>query len=407
MPRVILHVDMNSFFASVEQAANPSLRGQPIAVIGSKDRTVVLTASYAAKRFGVKTGNTVFEARKRCPGIRFVTSDPDKYMHTSRVLMQLFTRYTPQVEVSSIDEAFLDLTGSLYLFGTARRIAELIKRDVASAFNLTCSAGIAPNKLLAKLAAEMEKPDGLVIIRPEEVPGCLDRVPVGALCGVGPRTEAFLASRGIRTCGDVQRLPEAYLARCLGVSGTWLHHAAFGRDDSPVDPLGVEIPPKSVGHSMTLEADLDSRAQVEVQLQHMAEMVGRRMRSARLAGRTVTVTIRFSSFASTAKQKTGPHPVCLGLDIFALARQVWQTMAMPEPVRLVGVSVSNLEPMGVQLPLFAHERRAAALALASDAVNDRHGEFTVFPAALLLRCQRERTIAPSWRPDGLRQAIRR
>ena len=405
MSPTILHVDMNAFFASVEQAANPSLRGRPIAIIGAKDRTVVMTASYEAKRFGVKTGCTVFEARKRCPMVEFVIGDPDKYTDTSRTIMRLFERYTPQVEVCSIDEAFLDVTGSLHLFGPAETIARMIKRDIADACHITCSVGIAPNKLLAKLASEMQKPDGLVVIRAEDVPGCLEDVAVGELCGVGPRTTAWLHGRGIRTCGQLQRVPREFLVKQFGVTGAWLHDAAHGRDNEPVLSPGDEPAAKSVGHSMTLDADVRARAEVEMRLQHMAEMVGRRLRAARRAGRTVTVTIRFASFKTVAKRHTFSQPVCLGHEIFAHARRVWDTMPMPEPVRLVGVSVSNLSEGVGQPDLFGGDARAVRRAVAMDAVNDRYGEFTVYPAALLERSRRAPVIAPSWRP-GSRAVMR-
>ena len=404
--RIILHVDMNAFFASVEQAVNPALRNKPIAVIGSKERTVVLAASYAAKLFGVKTGCTVFDARKRCPDIILVTSDPYKYMDTSRRIMAMFERYTPLVEICSIDEAFLDVTGSLYLFSSAERIAMDIKRDIAQEFHITCSIGIAPNKLVAKLAANLRKPDGLVVIRPEELPQRLADIPVDEICGIGPRLTAFLQSKGVRTCGQLQQLPRDYLVRRFGVMGAWMHRAAFGIDDAALVPHGEEEDPKSVGHSMTLLADVDTREQIEIHLQHLAEMVGRRMRMGGFSGKTVAVTLRYSSFTSATQRHTFAEYLRFGHDIFRAARSVLERMPLPEPVRLVGVSVSSLRKDGYEYPLFPEEQRACDLTLALDAINDRYGECTIFPAALLQRHRRERTIAPSWRPHGIRQAIR-
>ncbi len=401
-PRTIMHIDMNAFFASVEQAANPALRDRPIAVIGSKHRTVVLTASYSAKRAGVKTGATLYEARQRCPTVQLVCSDPDKYMDTSRAIMKMLERFTPLVEVASIDEAFLDVTGSLYLFSSAERIARMIKADIKARYDLSCSIGVAPNKLLAKLAAEQQKPDGLVIIKPEDVPQCLAHVPLGDVCGIGPRTAAFFQQRGIRTCGELQRVPPEYLRRHFGVTGAWLHDAAFGRDTSPVVPADRTADPKSVGHSMTFEHNAETRAEVAVYLQQLSEMVGRRMRAAHLRGTTVAVTVRYASFRSQTVRHTVPAALCRGDEIFHAAALIWSRMPMPEPVRLAGVAVSNLQVHAEQLALFPGEQRRLHLAQAQDVINDRYGEYTLFPAALLQRTQRARVIAPSWRPAGLR-----
>ena len=405
-PRTILHVDMNAFFASVEQASNPALRGKPIAVIGAKDRTVVLTASYPAKACGVKTGATVYEARRRCPLVQFVVGNPHKYMDTARRIALILHQYTPLVEVCSIDEAFLDISGSLYLFGSAARIAHAIKDAIRTAFNITCSIGIAPNKLLAKVAANLQKPDGLVIVNPDDVPAFVHDLPLDEICGVGPHMTAFFQQRGIRTCGQLQPVPRAYLERQFGVTGAWLHEAAFGRDTTPVIPADEEAAPKSVGHSMTLAHNVTNRAEVEIYLQQLAEMVGRRMRAAGLCGTTVAVSIRWASFTSVTKRQTVAEPLRLGADIYRVAQRIWATIPLREPVRLVGVSVANVRPQGEQLPLFAAERKVLQLTMAQDMVNDKYGEYTLYPAAVLQRCRRERTIAPSWRPHGVRQAIR-
>lgn len=402
----ILHVDMNAFFASVEQAANPVLRNRPIAVIGSKERTVVLAASYAAKLFGVKTGCTVFDARKRCPDIVFVTSDPYKYMDTSTRIMRIFQQYTPLVEVCSIDEAFLDVTGSLYLFGPADGIARKIKQDIRDEFNITCSVGIAPNKLLSKLAANMQKPDGLVEIKADSVPACLRSIPIEDICGIGPRTTKFLNGKGIFTCGQLQQIPVEYLTATYGVIGEWLHRAAFGIDESPVITVGEEEDPKSVGHSMTLLRDVHSYDEIAIHLHHLSEMVGRRLRAGSFSGSTVSVTLRFSSFATITKRKTFGSLFQLGHDIYSAAMIVVKLIPLAGPVRLVGVSVSSLRKNDSQYPLFPEDRRKFFLTLAMDAVNDRYGESTIFPATVLQRHRRERTIAPSWRPHGIRQAIR-
>jgi DNA polymerase-4 len=406
LPRTILHVDMNAFFASVEQADNPALRDKPIAVIGDRNRTVVLTASYPAKACGVKTGATIGEARKRCPAIQFVVSHPQRYMDTSRGVIAILHNYTPIVEICSIDEAFLDVSGSLYLFGDAVRIARAIKHDIRAAFDITCSIGIAPNKLLAKVAANQQKPDGLVLVSPADVPAFMRTLPIDEICGIGPQLTAYFHQRGIHTCGQLQPIPRAYLERQFGVLGAWLHDAVFGRDDSPLISCGEEPMPKSVGHSLTLDRNVSTRAELELYLQHMTEMVGRRLRAANLCGTTVAVTLRWASFVTVTKRHTVAAPLARGLDIFRAAQRVLDTMPLREPVRLVGVTVANVRPIREQLPLFPVERKVALLTVAMDAVNDKYGEFTLYPAAVLQRSRRTRTIAPAWRPYGVRQSIR-
>ena len=232
--RIILHLDMNAFFASVEQQANPELRGKPIAVIGSNGRTVITTASYEARKFGVKTGMAIWEAKLKCPQVILVVGDNRKYTYTSTRIFNMMLDYTPLVEVFSIDGAFLDVTRSLKIFGTPERIVYLLKSRIKHSFGLTCSVGVAPNKLLAKLASDMKKPDGLTIIMPEEVSQVISPLPIKDLCGVGSRMEYNLNLLGIRTIGDLGRFPADILIKKFGVIGRHLHYMGLGIDDSPV-----------------------------------------------------------------------------------------------------------------------------------------------------------------------------
>jgi DNA polymerase-4 len=403
MERIILHLDMNAFFASVEQQSNPALRGKPIAVIGSAKRTVITTASYEARGFGVKTGMTVHEGRQRCPELILVVGNNRKYTDTSRRIVQILGDYTPLVEVFSIDEAFLDLTGSLSLFGGAERIAYLLKARIRHQFGLTCSIGIAPNKLLAKLASEMRKPDGLTIIRPDEVSSVLEHCPVKELCGVGPRSQNQLALLGITTCGELGRFPVEVLRRRFGVIGDRLQEMGRGIDNSPVVPADEAPAVKSVGHSMTLEHDLTELSDIRRQLLKLSEMVGRRARRHGVAGRTVTVSIRFADFTSWIdRQATLPSPMALSGDIFRAATQILDTIQLPQAVRLLGVRLTNLCHQGGQLPLFHEERRHFLATTAMDQVNSRFGEATVTFASLLGDTARSRVISPAWQPSGPR-----
>ncbi|NOR50626.1 MAG: DNA polymerase IV, partial [Desulfuromonadales bacterium] len=235
--KTIMHVDMNAFFAAVEQQSNPALRGRPIAVTGSEKRSIILTTSYEARAFGVKTGMTRFEAFEFCPQLTLVPANNRLYTHVSSEIMALFQDYTPLVEIFSVDEAFLDLSGSLKLFGGVERIAYLIKSRIKARLGITCSIGVAPNKLLAKLASEQRKPDGLTIFRSEEISVLLENMPIQELCGIGRRLGRQLHGLGIFTCGQLSRFPLTILKRKYGVIGDKLHAMAHGVDSSPVVPV--------------------------------------------------------------------------------------------------------------------------------------------------------------------------
>jgi DNA polymerase-4 len=401
-PRTIIHIDMNAFFASVEQQSNPALRGKPIAVIGAAARTVITTASYEARAFGVKTGMTVYEGRRACPELILVTGNNRKYTHTSAGIIAILREFTPLVEVFSIDEAFLDITGSLRLFGSAERIAYLIKAKIRHAFGLTCSIGIAPNKLLAKLASEMQKPDGLTVIPPDEVGRILDTVPIKELCGIGRQTERVLTSFGIRTCGDLGRFPVAILRKRFGIVGERLHFMGLGVDDAPVVPEEEAAEVKSVGHSTTLPHDLSDPDAIRRQLLQLSEMVGRRARRYGVAGKTVTLTIRYADFTTFSRQASAGQYISESAAIYAAAAAILDGLDLLQPVRLLGVRITNLRYHGAQLPLFVEERKRALAVAAMDGVNNRYGDFTVTYGTILDDDKGAAVISPAWRPDGIR-----
>ena len=402
--RVILHIDMNAFFASVEQQSNPALRGKPIAVIGSAKRTVVTTSSYEARAYGVKTGMAVWEAKRNCPHLILVIGNNRKYTWTSARIVKIFLDYTPLVEVFSIDEAFLDITGSLSLFGPPERIACLIKARIKRLFGITCSIGIAPNKLLAKLASEMRKPDGLVVIRQDEVKKVLENLPVKELCGVGSKTGRKLELCGIRTCGELGRFPVEVLRKKFGIIGERLHLMGLGIDASPVVPAEEADEVKSVGHSMTLEHDISSPREILRYLLQLSEMVGRRARRYNVRGRTVTLSIRYADFDTwVGKQETLPDHINRSEDIYRAAAAILETLALTQPVRLLGVRLTSLSYQSSQLPLFAEERKKTMMINAVDQVNDRYGDFTVTFGSILDEKEKgSRVISPAWRPEGIR-----
>jgi len=404
-PRTILHIDMNAFFAGVEQAMNPALRGKPVAVVGAAKRTVITTSSYEARKYGVRTGMAVWEARRCCPELILVVGNNRRYTHTSAGIVKMMLDYTPLVEVFSIDEAFMDLTGSLKLFGSAENIAMLLKSRIRHRFGLTCSIGLAPNKLLAKLASDMEKPDGLTIISQERVAEILETVPIKDLCGIGRQTERRLRLLGITTCGELGRFPVEILTKKFGVVGRYLHRMGKGIDDSPVVPAEESDPVKSVGHSMTLERDIDKREEILTYLLQLSEMVGRRARRYRVSGRTVSLQVRYADFDTNfVKQLSLPNYVSLSDDIYRAAVRILDSVTLEQPVRLLGVRLSALRHREEQLPLFGSDGKRLLAARAMDEVNDRYGEFSVTFGSLRADDEEKGSfvISPAWRPAGIR-----
>ncbi|MFO7638192.1 MAG: DNA polymerase IV [bacterium] len=400
--RTVLHVDMDAFFASVEQQTYPFLRGRPVGVCGDPDgRTVVAAASYEAKRRGVKTAMTVPEARRRCPGIILVGGDPAKYIDTSVRILAIYGRYTDLVEVFSVDEAFLDVTNSAHLYGGAEAVARRVKAEIRERFGLTCSVGIGPNKLIAKLLSDRAKPDGLTAAGPEELPALLERTPVGELCGIGRRTEEELGRLGIKTCAELGRCPERRLVARFGVNGAKLARMGRGEDESPVLPCWHEPDTKSMGHALTLERDTRDPAVVRRQLLQLSEQVGRRLRRDGYAGRTVALVIRYADFSSRVRQRSLRERVDEGWRIYAVGMKLFEELYEPGRfIRLLGISVSGLARNLRQAGLFDDpaDPGGDALLRAADFINDRFGEFRVARARLLSRAREPGVIPPSWRP---------
>ena len=401
--RVIMHIDMNAFFAAVEQQSNPSLRGKPVAVTGSEQRTVILTSSYEARTYGVKTGMTKYEAQKKCPELILVAANNRLYTDVSSRIIRIFQDYTPLVEVFSVDEAFLDVTGSLAFFGSIERIAYLIKSRIKARLGLTCSIGVAPNKLLAKLASDMKKPDGLTLIGRDDITGLMADLPIGELCGIGRRTQSKLNRMGIFTCGQLGCYPVLQLKAQFGIIGQRLALMGRGVDSSPVVPPDQESEVKTVGHSMTLRCDLSSREEISAFLLQLAEMVGRRARRYQVRGKTVTLTVRYTNFSTFSRQQAQPIPICRSEEIYFAAVQILNTLLLTHPVRLLGVRLSNLLHHDTQLSLLEADRKAEQLTHSLDQANDRYGEFSVMSGRLLgVKGKGSHVISPAWRPQGIR-----
>ena len=382
--RTIIHLDMDAFYASVEQRDNPSLQGRPVIVGGSARRGVVSAASYEARRFGVRSAMPVSRALQLCPRAVHLPVRMDAYRGISQQVFAIFARFTDLIEPLSIDEAFLDVTGSERLFGPAGEIAARIRREVCNEIGLTISAGVAPNKFLAKLASEAAKPDGLMEIEPDKVDSFLLPLPVSALWGVGKVTRDGLERLGIYTVRDLRRFDLAKLEKRFGATGAHLFRLARGQDERAVTP---ESAIKSVGHEDTYATDLGSEAEIDRQFLHLAEKVAARLRRRNLQGRCISIKVRFSDFQTLTRSRTLKSATDHAGDLYQVAREL---MAEKDirigPVRLLGISVSTLTEKGQgQQDLFAAEEkeRLADLDKAVDGLRARFGETGVRRATLL------------------------
>ncbi len=380
--RTILHVDLDAFFASVEQRDHPELRGQPV-IVGGSDRNargVVSAASYEARVFGVHSAMSLREAGRRCPQGIFVPVDGRRYQQASRDVMAVLGRFTPQVEPISIDEAFLDVTGSFGLFGDGLTIARRIKDEVHADVGLTASVGVATTKLVAKIASDLRKPDGLVVVEPGDEATFLAPLAIGRLWGVGERTAAVLAEYGVRTIGDLAALPADLVIRRFGKHGASLIERARGID---ADPVHDGDPAKSVGHEHTFEVDTADRETLERTLLAMADGVAGRLRSAGVRAGTVTVKIRDTSFRTITRQRTLSEPTDMTEPIFRVALELARPEFRGIRVRLLGVSASNLGERE-QLSMFSEDEPKRRRAIeAADAVRRRFGGDSMTRARLI------------------------
>lgn len=380
--RAIAHVDMDAFYAAIEQRDRPELRGKPV-IVGAdpKGRGVVSTASYEAREFGVRSAMPIGRAARLCPHAAFLPVDMARYRGVSVEIMAILADFSPLVEPVSVDEAFVDLTGTEPLFGESLAAARLIKQQIRRQTGLTASAGLAPNKFLAKVASDLEKPDGLVVVPPGGGARFLAPLPVERIWGVGRVTAKALHDFGLRTIGQLQRVPRAVLLERFGKHGEDLHDLAFGRDERPVEPFGA---PKSVGAEETFAVDVRDAERLTATLRAQAERVAAELREAGVAAACVTLKLRLAPFETHTRRATG-EPTQDGLELYRRAVMLLQRERVTRPVRLIGLSASRLGPSGVgQLDLLDPAAlRRERLARVVDRLTERFGEGTVVPAALL------------------------
>ncbi|MBQ3170678.1 MAG: DNA polymerase IV [Mailhella sp.] len=376
-----MHMDMDAFFASIEQLDDPSLRGKAV-IVGGEHRGVVSTCSYEARKFGVHSAMPIAEARRRCPHGIYIRPRMRRYAEMSALVREAISRFSPLVEMASVDEAYLDATGLERLFGPVESLGRQLKEAVREATGgLTCSVGIAPVKFLAKIASEQRKPDGLFMLRPEDVPAFLAVLPVRAVPGVGRHFAADLAQLGVKTCGEVSRYSEEFWKRKFGKAGAALWQRAQGIDPREVVPW---TPPKSESAEVTLDEDTRDRDVLRTWLMRHAERVGASLRRHGLAGRTVTVKIKYADFRQITRQTTLAHRISSTETIYDTACALLDGVELADRVRLIGVGVSGFEEGGPsQLSLMpepkpqSEEKKRGRLNRAVDALRERYGRDAV------------------------------
>ena len=386
--RAIIHIDMDAFYASVEQRDNPELKGKPVIIGGSvESRGVVSTASYEARKYGVHSAMPMAEAHRLCPDGVYLPVDMQKYRLVSHQIMDIFHRFTPEVEAISLDEAFLDVTASQKLFGTAEEIGREIKRLIKTELNLTASVGLAYNKFLAKLASDMDKPDGFYQIGPEELESKVWPLPVRRMMGVGGKTAQLLEEMGVRTIGQLAKMNMGLLEHILGKQGIMIYEVANGVDNRMVDPVRES---KSVGRETTFPKDISERYVLETILFTLADDVCHTLRATNLKGRTVSIKIRYPDFRSITRAQTLDGYTSSFEPVFEAVKQLMEhNYKDGTPVRLIGVTVSGLkkdDEIIEQQDLFfdgGAQKKQAALNSVMDKINEKYGGDTVHRARKL------------------------
>lgn len=384
--KVILHLDMDAFFASIEQAIDPRLAGRPL-IVGSREnrnRTVVAAASYEAKAYGIESGMSCKEAFRLCPDAEFVPADSSKYLYVSEKIFELLKNFSPQVERSSVDEFYLDITGCERIFTSYENIGLLIKEKVKAEFKITGSVGISESRLFAKIASKLKKPDGFFILFKKDIPKELKDLPIEKIPGIGKALKERLNKLGIFKYSELSKLKREEYYKEFGNIGLWLFAVSRGEDSDKITFYNSEdSPPKSVGHSYTLQKNIYKREELEAWLRLLCEMVGARLRSYRLEAKTIHLFLRMPNLGFLSKQKNFYEPTSDSKELFLRARIILDLLIKkPTYIRALGVSASELSPISPYY-LFDSQKRHVELLNFIDTINSRFGEWTIFPASLM------------------------
>lgn len=392
--RIILHCDCNSFFASVETVLNPAYAGVPMAVCGSEEERhgIVLAKNELAKKYGIETAETVWSAKKKCPDLVIAPPHHDAYVEFSERINRIYDRYTDLVEPFSIDESWLDVTGSVNLFGDGLAIAEALRQAVKTEIGVTISIGVSFNKMFAKIGSDYKKPDATTVISRENFRQIVYPLPVQAMMYVGPRTAAMLEKCNIRTIGALAAASPAFLSGRFGKAGEQIHAYACGIDDSPVHARGDRAAPKSVGNGMTFRHDLVSEEEIRAGLGFLSEEVAARLRAAGRRATTVSVAIKDTMLQTVSRQMALPSPTNLGRELaeaaMRLTRSAWN---IGRPIRALTVTAMNLIPLGEggeQIGLFDEEKdrrreKTTRIEDTMDKIRARYGKSSISSGATI------------------------
>lgn len=403
-PRAIILVDMNAFFASIEQLDHPEWRGRALAVTNGKQGTCIITSSYEARSFGVKTGMRLKEAKRFCPNLVQVPARPERYVEISRVIMEALSMLTPDIEVFSVDEAFLDVTRCQLLYGTPEQMGQMAKDWVFKASGLLCSVGVSGDKTTAKFAAKLIKPNGLVIVPPWDAKERLRYVAVTELSGIKSGIGGFLKKQGATYCGEVENIPISLLAKRFGNLGRRIWYMCQGADPEPVHTHVAN--PKSMGHGKVMPPNTTSEIVIKTFLMQMSQKLGARLRKYQFRAQHFyagLLSFEFGWFGATGRSI---QPINDSQEIFQLAMFLIQQHWDGEPVSQIQVTALDPRGEGFQMDFFTHTNtKRNILYQAVDEINDRYGEFTIAPAPMLDRSRMPNVIAPAWKPYGHRQTI--
>ena len=396
---------MNAFFASVEQRDFPSLLGQPVAITNGMRGSCIITSSYEARAFGIRTGMRVREALRLCPHLVQRPARPKVYARVSRNIMHSITDVCPDIEIFSVDEAFADLTSCQKLYGSPEEAARLLKQSVYRASGILCSLGLSGDKTTAKYAAKLNKPDGFTVIPPWQAKSALQHVPVTDLCGIAKGIGRFLSEHGVNYCGDMEKLPISVLSRRFGNLGRRIWYMCQGADPDPLHPDVAA--PKSIGHGKVMPPNTRNRDVLLTYLQHMCSKVGARMRRHEMEARTFWVGLRIEGGWLGNKSQLAEFSNDQQ-KIYQLGRRIIDLYWKGEGIHQIQVTALDPRPAAMQMDLFStqeEEKSHQQLNSAMDSINERYGELTLSPARLLNRSEIPNVIAPAWKPDGLRQTI--
>jgi DNA polymerase-4 len=396
-------MDMNAFFASIEQHDCPELRGRPVAITNGEVGTCIITASYEARAYGVKTGMHLKLARLLCPDLIQCPARPQRYAAVSSRIMSALQQITPDLEIFSVDEAFLDVTRCQRLHGSPPRIAQRTKELVTEVSGLLCSVGVSGDKTTAKYAAKLRKPNGLTVIPPWEAKQRLHNVKVTELCGIAEGIGRFLAARGVYTCGDMARLPIGVLGQRFGNIGRRIWYMCQGQDPEKVH---TQVPaPKSIGHGKVTPPNTTDLQLLTTYLLHMSEKVAARLRKHQMKAKNFLVGLRGTD-DWIAHKYSAPLPTSDGRTLFEFCHHLLHSHWQGEPIYQVQITALDPSPAHGQLELFLHDTtRQDIRNRCVDLINQRYGEFTVAPARLLQRSTMPNVISPAWKPFGHRQTI--